>query len=154
MKDIKDRTIYYVVIGMFIFAILFGLVCRITVLAAPPEVEDSATSESETTTEDHLSDEELEHILRVSQQFLDNNEFPEVGEASPSDADYDTKTYLTYSYDDEWIDQNTNINSALNDIYRMILSIRNILLLFLFAFCIYWFDKKFHSIINKLFGGK
>lgn len=148
----KDYAIYFIILGMFVFALVFGLVCRITVLAAPPEDPAASQDSTEVTTEDHLSDEELEHILRVSEQWLRNNPVPEV--ATSTNADYDTNTYLTYSYDDELIDSNTSVNSALNDIYRMILSIRNILLLFFFAFCIYWFDKKFHAIINKLFGGR
>lgn len=65
----NDFTIYYIVLGMFLFALFFGLACRMTVLAASP---DAAASETEsTTTEDHLSQEELDHILRVSEKFLE-----------------------------------------------------------------------------------
>lgn len=159
MKQKNDFTIYYIVLGMFLFALFFGLACRMTVLAASP---DAAASETEsTTTEDHLSQEELDHILRVSEKFLEKNGL-DPDQATPSDAaeaeettvDYDVNTYLTYPLEEHWIDENTSINSALDDIYRLLLSIRNVLLLFFFAFCIYWFDKKFHAIINKLFGGR
>lgn len=160
MKQKNDFTIYYIVIAMFLVALFFGLVCRVTVLAAPSM--DPAASETDvTTTEDHLSQEELDHILRVSERFLEKNGL-DPDQATPSDAaeeeensvDYDVNTYLTYSLDDHWIDENTSLNFALDDIYRILLSIRNILLLFFFAFVIYWFDKKFHAIINKLFGGR
>ena len=145
----KDKSVLNIVLFMVAFALCFGLFCRYTVLAAPSDPKQSTEA---TTTEDHLSDEELEHILKVSQQFLDNNEFPEA--ATSTDADYDIRPYMTYDIDEEWIDNTTSVNSALNDIYRMVLSIRNILLLFFFAFVIYWFDKKLHAIINKLFGGR
>lgn len=152
MINKEQRHLIYIVLGMVIFAVLFGLVCRITVLAA----SDPATSTEEVTTEDHLSDEELEHILKVSQQWLDNNPVPElkgIVTASDTDADYDTAPYLTYGLDQEWIDDSTSLSSALNDIYRMVLSIRNILLVFTCIFVIYFFDKKLHSILYKLFGG-
>ena len=145
----SEKSILLIILFMVVFAVAFGYICRITVLAAPsPEVTEEAT------TEDHLSDEELDHILKVSQQFLDKH--PELLEeaASPTDADFDTSPYMTYGLDEEWIDSTTTINSALNDIYRMILSIRNILLIFFFAFVIYWFEKMLHSIINRLFGRK
>lgn len=158
MKQKNDFTIYYIILGMFLVALFFGLACRITVLAASP---DAAASETESTSEDHLSQEELDHILRVSEKFLEKNGLNS-DQATASDAveeeentvDYDVNTYLTYPLDEHWIDENTTLNSALDDIYRIILSVRNILLLFFFAFIIYWFDKKFHAIINKLFGGR
>lgn len=159
MKQKHDFTIYYIVLAMFLVALFFGLACRITVLAAPSP--DPAASETEVTTEDHLSQEELDHILRVSEKFLEKNGL-DSDQATPTDAaeeeentvDYDVNTYLTYPLDEHWIDENTSLNSALDDIYRILLSIRNLILLFFFAFCIYWFDKKFHAIINKLFGGR
>lgn len=145
----SEKSILLIILFMVVFALSFGFICRLTVLAAPSPEDTEAT-----TTEDHLSDEELDHILKVSQQYLDKNADYLAEIASSTDADFDTNTYMTYSFDDEWIDNTTSINSALNDIYRMILSIRNILLLFFFGFVIYWFDKKFHSIINKIFGGR
>lgn len=139
-------NIIYIILGLFLFAFIFGLICRNTVLAK---------ESSESTTEDHLSDEELDHILRVSQQWLDKNGYSDEELASSTDAgiDFDTSNYFTYDYDQEWIDKDTSVNSALNDIYRMILSIRNILLVFFLAVVVFWLDKKLHAIINKLFRG-
>lgn len=147
----KDKKIIYIIAGMILFALFFGFICRLTVLAADVPETDSVST-SETTTEDHLSDEELEHILNVSKQFLENNEFPET--ATSTDADFDTKPYLTFGLDQEWIDNSTPVTSALNDIYRMILSIRNLLVVIACLLVAFWFDKKLHSIINKLFGGR
>lgn len=138
----RNFNIIYIILGLFLFAFIFGLICRNTVLAKEL---------SENTTEDHLTDEELDHILKVSEQWLENH--PELVVASPTDPDYDTSSYMTFSISDNWIDDNTSVNSALNDIYRMILSIRNILLIFFFAVVCFWLDKKLHSIINKLFRG-
>lgn len=144
-----NRSLFYIVLFLLVFTVCFGLICRFTVLA---KGSDQEVSEEEVTTEDHLSQEELDHILRVSEQWLKNNPVPEV--ATSTDPDYDTSSYMTYPLDLEWIDDNTSVNSALNDIYRMLLSIRNILVLFFFGFVIYWFDKKLHAIINRLFGGR
>ena len=83
MKRKNDFTIYYIVLAMFLVALFFGLACRITVLAAP--LSDSSASDTEATTEDHLSQEELDHILRVSEKFLEKNGLvPD--QATPSDA--------------------------------------------------------------------
>lgn len=140
----KDKNIIYIVLGMIVFAAVFGLFCRFTVLAASdPDQEEE---------EQHYTDEELNEILNRSQEWLNNNPVPEV--ATKSDADYDVKPYLTYPLDQEWIDSNTSVNSALNDIYRMVLSIRNVLLLIACLLVAFWFDKKLHAIINKLFGGR
>lgn len=147
----RDRKIIYIVVGMILFALFFGIICRVTVLAADAP-ESDPVSTSETTTEDHLSEEELEHILNVSKQFLENNEFPEM--ATSTDADFDTNPYLTFGLDQEWIDKDTSVNSALNDIYRMVLSIRNVLVVIACLLVAFWFDKKLHAIINKLFGGR
>lgn len=140
----SNRSIFYIVLFLLVFTVCFALVCRYTVLAKD--------NEEVTTTEDHLSDEELDHILRVSEQWLKNNPVPEV--ASSTNAYYDINSYMTYPIDEDWIDDTTSVNSALNDIYRMVLSIRNILLCFFLAFVLYMFEKKLHAIINRLFGGR
>lgn len=142
----KDKNIIYIVLGMILFAAFFGIFCRFTVLAAvDPDQEEE---------QQHYSDEELNAILDRSHEWLNNNSVPEVATASNTDADFDTNPYLTYGLDQEWIDNTTPVSSALNDIYRMVLSIRNVLIVIAFLLVAFWFDKKLHSIINKLFGGR
>lgn len=147
---IKDKKIIYIIVGMILFALFFGLICRVTVLAAA----DPATSTEATTTEQHYTDEELDRMLEIGRQWLADNPLPERASSTDASIDYDVNTYMTYPIDERWIEDDTSINQALDDIYRMILSIRNILLIFFLAFVAYWFDKKLHSIINKLFGGR
>lgn len=148
---INDKKIIYIIAGMILFALFFGFICRVTVLAA---AADPATSTEATTTEQHYTDEELDRMLEIGRQWLADNPVPERASSTDASVDYDVNTYMTYPIDERWIEDDTSINQALDDIYRMILSIRNILLCFFLAFVAYWFDKKLHSIINKLFGGR
>lgn len=136
-----DKKLYYIIFGMIVFALVFGFICRITVLA------NEAEPKTESTTEDHLSQEELDHILRVSEQWLKNNTVPEVQTATSTDADFDTHAYFTYDLDQEWFDETTPEYKMLDDIYRMILSIRNCIIILIMGLLVVWVHKMVKSII-------
>lgn len=121
---------------------------NITTENLPSSSENLFTSEEEESIKkaDSLSDEDHTNILNASQKFLDSID---VELSTNTDADFDTNSYLTYGYDYNWIDNNSSIYSALNDIYRMILSIRNLLLVLICGLFIFWVHKSFNIIINR-----
>lgn len=144
-----------------LLALLFALWFRVSVVKADTtdnttENLSPFTSEEEKTVQDLLEEgglslEQHEQLLNAGRRFLDENE--NVLTSTPTDADFDTNTYLTYGLDEEWIDSSTTIQSALNDIYRMILSIRNLLVVLIAGLIICWVHKMLKNIIARITKG-
>lgn len=155
MKKLIKFVYFFGLIAMFA-----GVILRVTVArAAETETDNSTevfTSEQQESIDkaNHLSDQDHRNILDASQKLLDSfGDIPETKRATSSDADYDTNTYLTFGIDQEWIDNNTTIQSALNDIYRMILSIRNLLVVLIGGLIVVFVHNSMKKIIQRLTKG-
>lgn len=143
-----------------LIAMFAGVILRVTVIKAAETETDSSTelftSEEQESIDkaNHLTDQDHRNILNASQKLLDSfGDIPEVKTATSTDADYDTNSYLTYGIDEEWIDNTTTIQSALNDIYRMILSIRNLIVLLIGGLVVVFVHNSMKKIIQRLTKG-
>lgn len=143
-----------------LIAMFAGVILRVTVVKADETETDSSTevftSEQKESIDkaNHLTDQDHQNILDASQNLLDSfGDIPETKTATPSDADFDTNTYLTYGIDEQWIDNTTTVQSALNDIYRMILSIRNLLVLLIGGLVVVFVHNSLKKIIQRLTKG-
>lgn len=156
---IKYKKLFYICYTFALIAFLFGVVFRVTVLA------DQVTSEEQTTeiftseeaeavskllNEGGLSSEDHEKILEAGRRYLEQNQ---VLVATSTDSDFDTNTYLTYGIGQEWFDSSTPLYQMYNDIYRMILSIRNILLILLCGLIIVFVHSSLKKIISRITKG-
>lgn len=158
MDKLKVR-IFYIVYTFALVVFIIGIFFRVTVFA------DQVTSEYQTTeiftseeadavtkllNEGGLSNEDHEKILEAGRRYLEqNHEFI----ASSTDSDFDTNTYLTYGIDQEWFDSTTPLYQMYNDIYRMILSIRNILLILICGLIIVFVHASMKKIISRITKG-
>lgn len=154
----KKLIKYVYIFGLI--AMFAGVLLRVTVVKADElETENSTelfTSEQQESIDkaNHLTDQDHRNILDASQKLLDSfGEIPETNRATSTDADYDTNTYLTYGIGEEWIDSSTTIQSALNDIYRMILSIRNLLVVLIGGLIVVFVHNSMKKIIQRLTKG-
>ena len=147
----KNEAIFLI---MLIVGVLM-LLSMFLILSVPVSAKEETTTESIFTSEEqeaiehanHLTDQEHEDILNASQKFLDNID-PEML-ATSTDA-YDNNFYL--SSDQMVFEQNESLVVIFDAIYRMLISIRNILLLFFFGVICAWFHKMFSRIIQRLAG--
>lgn len=143
-----------------LIAMFAGVILRVTIVRAD-EIETETSTEVFTSEQqdsidkaNHLTDQDHQNILDASQKLLDSfGDIPETKTATPSDADFDTNTYLTYGINEQWIDNTTTVQSALNDIYRMILSIRNLLVLFIGGLVVVFVHNSLKKIIQRLTKG-
>lgn len=153
MKNNKEHsfTILLVVILMIVFSVFAGLLCNTVVKASEVSTEDTTevfTSEQQESIEkaNHLTDQDHQNILDASQKLLDSfGDLPDV--ATSTDADFDTHAYFTYGLDQEWFDSSTPEYKMLDDIYRMILSIRNCIVVLIIGLVCVWVHKTVKSII-------
>lgn len=158
MDKLKLR-IFYIVYTFALIVFVIGVFFRVTVLADQVSSEDQTTElftseESEVVTkllnEGGLSDEDHEKILEAGRRYLEQNQDLI---ASSTDSDFDTNTYLTYGIDQEWFDSTTPLYQMYNDIYRMILSIRNILLILICGLVIVFVHGNMKKIISRITKG-
>lgn len=158
MDKLKLR-IFYIVYTFALVVFIIGVLFRVTVLADQVTSEDKTTEiftseEAEAVTkllnEGGLSSEDHEKILEAGRRYLEQNQdFI----ASSTDSDFDTNTYLTYGIDQEWFDSTTPLHQMYNDIYRMILSIRNILLILICGLIIVFVHGSMKKIISRITKG-
>lgn len=150
-KEKNHLHIIVVVLIMVILSAFFGLFCNLIVKAKEGTSEDTTelfTSEEQESIDkaNHLSDQDHRNILNASQKFLDSlGDLPEV--ATSTDADFDTHAYFTYGLDQEWFDSDTPEYKMFDDIYRMILSIRNCIVVLIIGLVCVWVHKTVKSVI-------
>lgn len=158
MDKLKSR-IFYVVYTFALVVFIIGIFFRVTVLADQVSSEDQTTEiftseEAEAVTkllnEGGLSNEDHEKILGAGRRYLEQNSQLV---ATSTDSDFDTNTYLTYGIDQEWFDSSTPLYQMYNDIYRMILSIRNILLILMCGLIIVFVHSSLKKIISRITKG-
>lgn len=154
----KKLIKYVYIFGLI--ALFAGVLLRVTVIKAAENDSDSSTelftSEEQESIDkaNHLTDQDHRNILDASQKLLDSfGDIPETKIATSTDANYDINTYLTYGIDQEWIDNTTTIQSALNDIYRMVLSIRNLLVVLIGGLIVVFVHNSLKKIIQRLTKG-
>lgn len=178
LKEDK-RILALVVISMLAFAVVFGLVCRFYILPVYAK-EDTTEVTSQTTTEFTYTSEEQEildgllqgelpeledpddvdQVLNVTGKWLDINAPKNtkiVGEeltetASETDADWDPTPYLSYSLEDRWIEDSDTVQKGLDDIYRMLLSLRNCVIVFMAGCFLVWAHKSLKGVVYRLNG--
>ena len=151
----KKLIKYVYIFGLI--ALFAGVLLRVTVIKAAENDSDSSTelftSEEQESIDkaNHLTDQDHRNILDASQKLLDSfGDIPETKIATSTDANYDINTYLTYGIDQEWIDNTTTIQSALNDIYRMVLSIRNLLVVLIGGLIVVFVHNSLKKIIHPI----
>ena len=150
MKKNETLFIILLVVGTLMLLSMF------IILSIPVSAKEEETTENLFTSEEleaiekanHLTDEEHDRILNASNKFL-NSLDTSLFETSNS-SHYDNHFYLSSS--EMIFDSNESDIVILDAIYRMLLSIRNILLLFLCGVICAWFHKMFSRIIQRLGG--
>ena len=149
----KKNEFFFLFMLIFGCVMFLGMFLLLSINSKADETTEEITTESIYTSEEqealekakHLSDQEHEDILNASSKFLDSIDSSML--ATPSNANYDNNFYLS---SDEAIFSNTDQTFVMLDyIYRMLISIRNCLLLFFFSVVCVWFHKNLKNIISR-----
>lgn len=152
----KKNELFFLLMLIIGCAMLLGMFLLLSINSKADETTEDITTESIYTSEEqealdkakHLSDQEHDDILNASSKFLDTLDSSML--STPSSASYDDNFYLS---SDEAIFTNTDQTFVMLDyIYRMLISIRNCLLLFFFAIVCAWFHKNLKNIISRFSG--
>lgn len=170
------RALAFIIGGMVAFALIFGFVCRVYVIPSHAQ-EIEAEDTSETTVYQYTSEEQevLDHLLNGEDPVLETPEdterllnatgawlrentsqeeesSSETETASSTDADWDPRPYLSYPLDQRWIEDSDTVQKGLDDIYRMLLSLRNCALVFMGGLFIVWIHKMIKGVVYRLNG--
>ena len=164
---------------MILFTVLFGAICRFYVI--PSFAKESESSSSTEITEYQISPEDQETLDQIFSGNPPDLKTPEDTEkllnatgawlkanapdstetssedattevATSTDAEWDPRPYLTYPLDQRWIEDSDTVQKGLDDIYRMLLSIRNIVLVFFGGCFLVWCHKTLKGVVYRLNG--
>ena len=142
---------------MGIIALFLGVFCRVTICKADETTTQSSTeifTESEEQVvnqllnEGGLTPEQHEQLLQAGRRFLESNQL-----ATSTDAVYDDSDYLTFDKSYQYFNESVTNNQALSSIYRLLLSIRNLLVMLICGLVIIFVHNSIKKIISRITKG-
>ena len=150
----KKRLFIVYMFGLV--ALIVGVFLRVTVVAHADETTTELfTSEEEQTVnqllnEGGLTPDQHQQLLNAGRRFLEENQL-----ATSTDAleEFDNHDYLTFSSDYEYIASTDSLLHAFNEMCRLLLSIRNLLLVLICGLVVVFVHSSMKKIIQRLTKG-
>lgn len=167
----EKRLLTIIVLGMMLFAVLFGLICRLYIIPSYAKEDDTTelttyeyTSEQQEILDQVLNGEkpdintpdDTDKLLDATGAWLrangDITTEQSTETATETDADWDPEPYLSYGLDQRWIDDSDTVQKGMDDIYRILLSIRNLIIVLIGGLMLVWAHKMLKGIVYRLNG--